>query len=58
MEKLPNERYSDSFHTLNELCSHQENKSTMIDLGLVEIASSFLCSIDIDIRREAVLLLG
>lgn len=58
MKKLPDENYRDALITLNELVSHQENKDMMITQGLVEIASNFLSSTHIDVRREAMLLLG
>jgi len=58
MENLKNEIYRDAFITLNELVSHQENKDMMITKGLVEIASKFTLWDHIDVRREAMLLLG
>jgi len=58
MKDLKDENYRDALITLNELVSHQENKDMMITQGLVEIASGFLTSKHIDVRREAMLLLG
>lgn len=58
MNDLKDENYRDALITLNELVSHQENKDMMITQGLVEIASSNLLSNHIDVRREAMLLLG
>ena len=58
MENLKDETYRDAFITLNELVSHQENKDMMITKGLVEIASKFTLWGHIDVRREAMLLLG
>ena len=58
MKQLKDENYRDALITLNELVSHQENKDMMITQNLVEIASSFLSSGHIDVRREAMLLLG
>ena len=58
MKDLKDENYRDALITLNELVSHQENKDMMITQGLVEIASGFLASSHIDVRREAILLLG
>jgi hypothetical protein len=58
MKHLPDENYRDALITLTELVSHQENKDMMITQGIVEIASGFLASTHLDVRREAMLLLG
>lgn len=58
MEELTPEKYRDALITLNEIVSHQENKSKMIDSGLVEISSAFMAFRVKEIRREAVNLLG
>ncbi|EGR27544.1 hypothetical protein IMG5_194070 [Ichthyophthirius multifiliis] len=51
-------KYRDALITLNEMVSHQENKDIMISSGLVAIASAFLHHKLVEIRREAVLLIG
>jgi hypothetical protein len=51
-------KYRDALITLNEMVSHQEMKDDMITQGLVSISSAFLHHRGIEIRREAVLLLG
>ena len=58
MNRIEDEKYRDAFITLNEMCSHQENKDEMISHNWVEIASRFLHHSMIEIRREAVLLIG
>ena len=58
MFNLKDEKYRDAFISLNEIAAHQENKDMMITQGLVEIASEFIASKHLDVRREAMLLLG
>jgi hypothetical protein len=58
MEGLDDYKYRDAFITLNELSTHQENKDIMITKGLVEIASKFSIFPHLDVRREAMILLG
>lgn len=58
MEGIEAFKYRDALITLNEMVSHQENKDTMITEGLVGIASAYLYHKVVEIRREAVMLLG
>ena len=58
MKDLENYKYRDALLTLNEIVPHQENKDQMISKDLVQIASFFIHHDDIEIRREAMLLLG
>ena len=58
MPSLDNHKYRECLVTLNEMVSHQEMKDKMVELGLVETASGFLASAQVEIRNEAVLLLG
>ncbi|KRX00211.1 Armadillo-type fold [Pseudocohnilembus persalinus] len=58
MPNIEHYKYRDAFITLNEQVSHQENKDMMISEGLVGIASAYLQHKVVEIRREAVLLLG
>eukprot|EP01017_Pseudomicrothorax_dubius_P022976 TRINITY_DN24717_c0_g1_i2.p1 TRINITY_DN24717_c0_g1~~TRINITY_DN24717_c0_g1_i2.p1 ORF type:complete len:497 (+),score=80.92 TRINITY_DN24717_c0_g1_i2:36-1526(+) len=51
-------KYRDAIRTLNELVSHQENKSNIIDSNIHSRLFSFLRHTNIDIRRETILLLG
>lgn len=58
MEDIESQKYRDALITLNELCSHDSDKDAMISQGLIGIASAFIHCKIMDIRREAVLLLG
>ena len=52
------DQYRDALITLNELSSNQHDKDAMISQGLIGIASAFLHCQVVDIRREAILLVG
>ncbi len=58
MDSLDSYKYRDCLITLNEMVSHQEVKVNMVEMELVSIASHFLSSSEVAIRRESVLLLG
>ncbi|KAL4510611.1 hypothetical protein ABPG72_004765 [Tetrahymena utriculariae] len=58
MPEIEEFKYRDALITLNEMVSHQEMKDQMISQGLISIASAFLHHKIVEIRREAVLLLG
>lgn len=65
MEGIEKEKYRDALITLNELVSNENDKGkrrlnvdSMISQGLIGIASAYIHCKVVDIRREAVLLLG
>ncbi|CAD8171232.1 unnamed protein product [Paramecium pentaurelia] len=58
MENIEAFKYRDALITLNEMVDHQEMKDQMISQGVVGIASAYLHHKDIQIRKQAVILLG
>lgn len=66
MEGIDTFKYRDALITLNELASNENDKGkelwdyvdSMITQGLIGIASAYIHCKVVDIRREAVLLLG
>ena len=58
MEDLPADSYKEAFMLLNEMASHQENKLTMIDSGLVETALAYMTHPHAEVRRDSTNLLG
>lgn len=58
MPDLPADSYKEAFMLLNEMTSHQENKLTMIDSGLVETSLAYMVHDDVEVRRDATNLLG
>ncbi|KAM3136015.1 hypothetical protein pb186bvf_011820 [Paramecium bursaria] len=58
MPNIESFKYRDSLITLNEMVDHQEYKDQMITQGLVGIASAYLHHKDLEIRKQAVILLG
>lgn len=57
-ENIEDFKYRDALITLNEMVSHQEMKDQMISQGVISIASAYLHHRVVEIRREAVLLIG
>lgn len=58
MADLPAQSYKEAFMLLNEMASHQENKLTMIDAGLVAVCLSYMQHEDFEVRRDSTNLLG
>jgi len=55
---LSDKKRRDTLHTLNELVSHQETKTEMIDYGIIFSAANLMASKDWEVRREASMLVG
>lgn len=56
--ELSDKKKRDALHTLNELVSHQESKTEMIEYGIIYSASNLMASNDWEVRREAAMLIG
>jgi len=55
---LNDKKRRDALHTLNELVSHQESKTQMIENDIIFSACNLMASSDWEVRREAAMLVG